>query len=92
MSTNSLLFFLLEAEICLHFLYPSGPWDCLTQKNVREVMRFQFLDQGFRHQQLSLPLLDTLSWGLELLKSGYSETRRRQWHPTPVLLPGKSHG
>ena len=21
-----------------------------------------------------------------------SITRRRQWHPTPVLLPGKSHG
>ena len=21
----------------------------------------------------------------------YSDTRRRQWHPTPVLLPGKSH-
>ena len=21
-----------------------------------------------------------------------SQTRRRQWHPTPVLLPGKSHG
>ena len=21
-----------------------------------------------------------------------SATRRRQWHPTPVLLPGKSHG
>ena len=21
-----------------------------------------------------------------------SYTRRRQWHPTPVLLPGKSHG
>ena len=20
------------------------------------------------------------------------EERRRQWHPTPVLLPGKSHG
>ena len=20
------------------------------------------------------------------------QTRRRQWHPTPVLLPGKSHG
>ena len=20
------------------------------------------------------------------------DTRRRQWHPTPVLLPGKSHG
>ena len=22
----------------------------------------------------------------------YSYFRRRQWHPTPVLLPGKSHG
>lgn len=69
MSTNPLLFFLLEAEICLCFLYPGGPWDCLTQKSVREVMKFQFLDQGLRHQQLPLPLLDTLSWGLELLKS-----------------------
>ena len=25
-------------------------------------------------------------WGIILL------IRRRQWHPTPVLLPGKSHG
>ena len=23
---------------------------------------------------------------------GCSLNRRRQWHPTPVLLPGKSHG
>ena len=23
---------------------------------------------------------------------GWSSSRRRQWHPTPVLLPGKSHG
>ena len=22
----------------------------------------------------------------------YMESRRRQWHPTPILLPGKSHG
>ena len=28
-----------------------------------------------------------------MLFSGSSEhLRRRQWHPTPVLLPGKSHG
>ncbi|KAG5205404.1 hypothetical protein JEQ12_018654 [Ovis aries] len=28
-----------------------------------------------------------------LKKKNYSsQTRRRQWHPTPVLLPGKSHG
>ena len=24
--------------------------------------------------------------------SSSCHTRRRQWHPTPVLLPGKSHG
>ena len=24
--------------------------------------------------------------------SSYRNERRRQWHPTPVLLPGKSHG
>ena len=24
--------------------------------------------------------------------TGYALSRRRQWHPTPVLLPGKSHG
>ena len=26
------------------------------------------------------------------LGSGFPYTRRRQWHPTPILLPGKSHG
>ena len=30
---------------------------------------------------------------LPICKVGLSrEPRRRQWHPTPVLLPGKSHG
>ena len=28
-------------------------------------------------------------WGLRPTKTSF---RRRQWHPTPVLLPGKSHG
>ena len=32
-------------------------------------------------------------WSRERLISGLcKEMRRRQWHPTPVLLPGKSHG
>ena len=26
------------------------------------------------------------------IRPSYSPGRRRQWHPTPVLLPGKSHG
>ena len=30
---------------------------------------------------------------LELEKNGFREiSQRRQWHPTPVLLPGKFHG
>ena len=29
---------------------------------------------------------------LEHLSSSMASSRRRQWHPTPVLLPGKSHG
>ena len=30
-------------------------------------------------------------WATEL-NSDIPKNRRRQWHPTPVLLPGKSHG
>ena len=33
----------------------------------------------------------TTKFRLKLMKVGKT-TRRRQWHPTPVLLPGKSHG
>ena len=29
---------------------------------------------------------------LNLIAFGWGDSRRRQWHPTPVLLPGKSHG
>ena len=29
---------------------------------------------------------------LHLIKGRYGKPQRRQWHPTPVLLPGKSHG
>ena len=34
---------------------------------------------------------DSLHWG-PLSKFLSYKLRRRQWHPTPVLLPGKSHG
>jgi len=33
------------------------------------------------------------SFVVYLIHSSYFQaSRRRQWHPTPVLLPGKSHG
>ena len=30
--------------------------------------------------------------GGDIYLTCYANVRRRQWHPTPVLLPGKSHG
>ena len=43
--------------------------------------------------------LDIEVWGRARVRPGERElgnistkVRRRQWHPTPVLLPGKSHG
>ena len=45
------------------------------------------------HPDLWLPSFTTLSWSsLPGLPSPHSLWWRRQWHPTPVLLPGKSHG
>ena len=31
-------------------------------------------------------------WALKVLEVIHMYLRRRRWHPTPVLLPGKSHG
>ena len=46
------------------------------------------------HQQAgSSPLCHLGSYSYYYyLWHGSSKYRRRQWHPTPVLLPGKSHG
>ena len=42
---------------------------------------------------LSPPVLyNSLTKILEYHKVKMQYARRRQWHPTPVLLPGKSHG
>ena len=32
------------------------------------------------------------SMGLQRVRHDWTTKRRRQWHPTPVLLPGKPHG
>ena len=29
---------------------------------------------------------------IEIFRAALMGSRRRQWHPTPLLLPGKSHG
>ena len=39
-----------------------------------------------------LPFTDTCNSKARDIVSTSKLNRRRQWHPTPVLLPGKSHG
>ena len=48
-----------------------------------------------KHQELFLQTLFRLSGAWYIHKYTLNDQqilRRRQWHPTPVLLPGKSHG
>ena len=56
-----------------------------------QVKKHQFLPRGHRSY--------SLSWSSEGINSASTwfqisslQFWRRQWHPTPVLLPGKSHG
>ena len=65
------------------------PWNSPGQ-NTR-VGSCSLLQGIFPTQGSNSHLLCLLHW-----QAGFSTTstiwRRRQWHPTPVLLPGKSHG
>ena len=42
--------------------------------------------------QLSIQSVSIQVFLMQAFWQNYSQQRRRQWHPTPVLLPGKSHG
>ena len=45
------------------------------------------------HRQTLSYLICTISWEGALIRpSLQNKNWRRQWHPTPALLPGKSHG
>ena len=55
----------------------AGPWIRILRVRIRQChLQISSVFTPF----LSLPLSHTIPH------------RRRQWHPTPVLLPGKSHG
>ena len=56
-------------------------------------------DGNLLSQDLSLvvffqasPLLTSINLSKLPFKSSYHFLQKRQWHPTPVLLPRKSHG
>ena len=44
-----------------------------------------------QNQLIREPMIPNFQSGLTLTLA-YERVRRRQWHPTPVLLPGISHG
>ena len=44
-----------------------------------------------KHSEGKQPETSEFRGGKSILQ-GHARRRRRQWHPTPVLLPGKSHG
>ena len=54
--------------------------------------RFPGRGHGTHSSILAWRILWTEEPGRLQLHPTIYKTRRRQWHPTPVLLPGKSHG
>ena len=88
-------------QLCLtlrpYRLQPTSPWSS-PGKNTG--MGCHFLFQGiFLTQGLnSLCLLQLLHWQVKSTSDTWDANiyisiyGRRQWHPTTILLPGKSHG
>ena len=54
-----------------------------TMTNVESVLK---------SRDITLPTKVHIVKAAQFLQSCMDVRRRRQWHPTPVLLPGKSHG
>ena len=82
----------------------SGSWVCQSLKIWQKLENKRFCQQSGKTQ---LSLLDSVSFTGHIAEMSIEMSRalklvdfyltrasfwRRQWHPTPVLLPGKSHG
>ena len=74
-----------------------GMWQAIVlgvAKSWTWLSNFHFHFAFSLHQSAPVILFRTVSFlSLEnSLWQAWSKVWRRQWHPTPVLLPGKSHG
>ena len=82
----------------------SGSWVCQSLKIWQKLENKRFCQQSGKTE---LSLLDSVSFTGHIAEMSIEMSRalklvdfyltrasfwRRQWHPTPVLLPGKSHG
>ena len=89
-----------SASGTLHFLF-SGIYHFLTVLSLYQNVVISMLlscGQFFKNQDVCFFLPLIIIWHIFLLidpvffPSPSLDCGRRQWHPTPVLLPGKSHG
>ena len=79
------LFFITFSDFFLTSLVLTNSPNLYPSANVINMLFTPSLTLKHYHLSLSSVMILGL-WVWELLK------RRRQWHPTPVPLPGKSHG
>ena len=64
----------------------------MTEKELRKLNRKQLFELLLRQTERTEHLQKKLNEAEEKIKDYYGIIWRRQWHLTPVLLPGKSHG
>ena len=67
-------------------LTPHHPIERKKKKNSHSVMSNSLQPHGLQHARPSCPSPTPRVY------SNSCSLRRRHWHPTPVLLPGESHG
>ena len=68
---------------------------CIGTWNVRSMNQgtLEVVKQEMARVNIDILGISELKWtGMDEFNSGNHYIRKRQWHPTPVLLPGKSHG
>ena len=68
----------------ISFFSESRYWQKWTWNNIKR--------RVWNQTENNLWLLHSSTWHQSYLKGDSVFPRRRQWHPTPVLLPGGSHG
>ena len=95
MLSLSLCIFLATPEACGEFSSPSR--DQTSASSVETWSLNHWNSREFPVHTLStvvtaVNIFLILQLGKHKIAINCSEFRRRQWHPTPVLLPGKSHG
>ena len=65
-------------------------WKNLGPIIYSEISEFVSLSMGFLCASVvkNLPAI----WKMQVLSLGWKDLWRRKWEPTPIFLPGKSHG